>query len=140
MPKVTFLFLFFFSQVVPLNDEVTLSKIHQTLRLRYFRDIILSDVRDESFSALIHSLIYFNNMDIINSIQQNRKFCSELFSILSKEDTTKDMKDEALKFVMQLCQMANVVQISTRLNMYRYVEITLLLPRYAGLVTLPFFI
>ncbi|KAL1931324.1 hypothetical protein VTP01DRAFT_10461 [Rhizomucor pusillus] len=105
--------------VVPLNDEVTLSKIHHTLRLRFFRDVILSDVRDENFAATMNSLIYFSNMDIIGSIQENRKFCSELFSIITKEDATKEMKDEALKFVMQLCQMANIVQVSTRLNMYR---------------------
>lgn len=107
---------------MPLNDEVTLSKIHHTLRLRFFRDVILSDVRDENFAATMNSLIYFSNMDIIGSIQENRKFCSELFSIITKEDATKEMKDEALKFVMQLCQMANIVQVSTRLNMYRLVH------------------
>ncbi|ORY98013.1 component of IIS longevity pathway SMK-1-domain-containing protein [Syncephalastrum racemosum] len=105
--------------VVPIKDEATLSKIHQTYRLRYLKDAILPETNDDAFVSIVHSLIFFNHIDIINHFQHNSKFLTDLFRIFKDKDVSFEKKTEASKFIVQLCIMAKSLQASARAGLYK---------------------
>lgn len=105
--------------VVPIKDEATLSKIHQTYRLRYLKDAILPETNDDAFVSIVHSLIFFNHIDIINHFQHNSKFLTDLFRIFKDDDVSFEKKTDASKFIVQLCIMAKSLQASARAGLYK---------------------
>jgi len=69
-----------FKQVVPItNDEVT-SKIHQTFKLLYLKDVVLPRVLDDNTFGSINSYVYFNNVDIVDKLRQDSDFLNELYA------------------------------------------------------------
>ncbi|KAG2209143.1 hypothetical protein INT45_004552, partial [Circinella minor] len=105
--------------VVPIENKTVNSKIQQTLRLKYLKDVILGDTIDDSLVSILHSLIFFNNIDIINYFESNHDYLDELFEIFRDNDASNEKKKEASKFVIQLCIMARAVQTSARAGLAR---------------------
>lgn len=96
-----------------------MQKVHQNFRLRYLKDVILVDSLDESLASILQSLIFFNHIDIINSIQQNREFLTELFRVFKSEESSETTKKDTVKFALQLCTIAKSLQASSRVSLYR---------------------
>lgn len=48
-------------QAIPIKDPLALSKIHQTYRIGYLKDVVLPRVLDESTLASLNSMIHSNN-------------------------------------------------------------------------------
>ena len=53
-----------FKEPVPLRNPEIRSKIHQTYRIGYVRDVILPRTLDESAFSTLSSSISFNNVDV----------------------------------------------------------------------------
>ncbi|KAI9319885.1 component of IIS longevity pathway SMK-1-domain-containing protein [Dichotomocladium elegans] len=105
--------------VVPIRDKATFAKIHETYRIKYLKEIIFSDSRDDALGSLLHSLIFFNDIDIISNIQKDTELLTEIFEIFSDEKSTTERKVEASKFILQICNMAKTLQPAHRASLYR---------------------
>lgn len=70
-----------FREVVPIRDGPTLTKIHQTYRLQYLKDVILARIIDDPTFSMLNSFIFFHQVDIVQHLQNDEAFLNELFSI-----------------------------------------------------------
>lgn len=109
-----------FRQVVPIPDESILTKIHQTFRIQYLKDVILARTLDDSTFAVVNSLIFYYQADIVIFCSTNESFLSSLFQLFEHEShATGDKKAEAIIFLQQLCATGKQVQLPSRLALYR---------------------
>lgn len=68
-------------QPIVINDETVQLKIHATYRLQYLKDVILGRALDDSTFNVLNSYIIFNQIDIINHVQHDERFLSEVVSL-----------------------------------------------------------
>ncbi|TIA91402.1 hypothetical protein E3P99_01069 [Wallemia hederae] len=113
-----------YKEVVPISDAGLKSKIHQTYRLLYLKDVILARTLDDSTFTLLNSFVYYNQIDIIKHIQNDKEFLDKLFGIFSDDatdsaDTAPTLRQDAVLFLRDLCTMGKNVQIQTRQELYR---------------------
>ncbi|CAI5977661.1 unnamed protein product [Closterium sp. NIES-64] len=69
-----------YREAVPIQDPSLRSKIHQTYRLGYIKDVILPRVLDDQTYGTFNSLILFNN------VEGDKPFLSDLFSQLRSKE------------------------------------------------------
>lgn len=79
-----------FKQVVPFREEAVRRKIHQTYRLQYLKDVVLARILDDPTFNVLNSFIIFNHIDIINHIQHDDAFLSELFGMYAESEEVDD--------------------------------------------------
>ena len=73
--------------MVPITDLGLKSKIHQTYRLLYLKDVVLARTLDDSTFTLLNSFVYYNQIDIIKHIQNDITFLDKLFGIFRDPNT-----------------------------------------------------
>ncbi|RUS19445.1 component of IIS longevity pathway SMK-1-domain-containing protein [Endogone sp. FLAS-F59071] len=105
--------------VVPIKDKAIESKIHQTFRLQYLKDVVLARTLEDSTFAVLNSLIFFNHVDIVNHLQHDAEFLKELFSILDNKAESLQRKRDVVLFVQQFCAIAKNLQMASRAGLYR---------------------
>ncbi|KAF2972275.1 hypothetical protein GQX73_g1243 [Xylaria multiplex] len=106
-----------FREVVRIEDQDILKKIHQTYRLQYLKDVVLARILDDNTFSVLNSLIFFNQVDIVTHVQANSPFLGELFNIFkSSYDPTR--KKEAVLFIQQCCAIAKNLQPPARQTLY----------------------
>jgi protein phosphatase-4 regulatory subunit 3 len=117
-----------FRQVVEIKDDTIRNKIHQTYRLLYLKDVVLARVLDDPTFGILNGFVFFNQVDIINHIQSNESFLTELFADFKEQPgDAKPLENEALDerkrdivmFLQQLMLMGKGVQVPNRLALYR---------------------
>ncbi|CAG8668794.1 9859_t:CDS:2, partial [Acaulospora colombiana] len=77
-------------QVVEIRDTSIRMKVHQTYRLQYLKDVVLARVLDDPIFNVLNSLIIFNQIDIVNYIQNEEYFLKEVFSIFLRPSEGAD--------------------------------------------------
>ncbi|KAG0479849.1 hypothetical protein HPP92_010412 [Vanilla planifolia] len=84
-----------FKEAIPIKDSTVLSKIHQTYRIGYIKDVILPRVLDEATISTLNSIIHANNAVVISMLKDDASFIQELFrrmrSPLSSAQSKQDM-------------------------------------------------
>ncbi len=119
-----------FREPVHFEDEQFRAKIHQTYRLLYLKDVVLARVLDDPNFNIINSLLFFNQVDIINYIQSNESLLNSVFGTFkrrpeSETDTDANIKAadahkaEVVALLHQLVLMGKNVQLPNRLGLYR---------------------
>uniref|UniRef100_L2GG23 Suppressor of mek1 n=1 Tax=Colletotrichum fructicola (strain Nara gc5) TaxID=1213859 RepID=L2GG23_COLFN len=88
-------------------------KIHQTYRLQYLKDVVLARILDDPTFSVLNSLIFFNQVDIVQHLQGNSGFLSELFSIFKPTQPDQKKKKDAVLFIQQCCAIAKNLQPQT---------------------------
>ncbi|KAI8643853.1 component of IIS longevity pathway SMK-1-domain-containing protein [Parasitella parasitica] len=107
-------------QVVDLADESIKRKIDQTFRLEYLQGILQSGGdADEGLLGVLNNMIFQNHAELVNYIQNNHSFLSEIFQIIRDKDTTEAKRNETIRFVHQLCALTKQMQNSVRVSLYR---------------------
>lgn len=87
-----------YKEVVAFRDETIKKKIHQTYRLQYLKDVVLARVLDDPTFNVLNSFIVFNQIDIINHIQNDETLLKDLFHRFEKpngEDVHVEPKPSA---------------------------------------------
>lgn len=110
-----------------INDFAIQNKIHQTYRLHYLREVVLSRVLDEGTFGILNGFIFFNQVDIVNHVQNNDGLLVELLfpfkaqtaSAEPDESPLDEKKRDALIFLHQLLVLSKPVQMAGRLALYR---------------------
>ncbi|KAI0200126.1 DUF625-domain-containing protein [Astrocystis sublimbata] len=105
-----------FREVVRIEEPGILQKIHQTYRLQYLKDVVLARILDDNTFSVLNSLIFFNQVDIVQHLQANSSFLSELFNIFKAAQDTR--KREAVLFIQQCCAIAKNLQPPARTTLY----------------------
>lgn len=107
-----------YKEVVPIEDEVIQRKIHQTYRLQYLKDVVLARILDDPTFSVLNSLIFFNQVDIVQHLQGNTTFLNELFGIFRGVPPEQRRKKDAVLFIQQCCAIAKNLQPPARQTLY----------------------
>jgi protein phosphatase-4 regulatory subunit 3 len=107
-----------YKEVVPIEDDQTRRKIHQTYRLQYLKDVVLARILDDPTFSVLNSLIFFNQVDIVQHLQANANFLNELFGIFNSPFQDQKKKKEAVLFIQQCCSIAKNIQPPARQTLY----------------------
>ncbi|KAF5254796.1 hypothetical protein FANTH_535 [Fusarium anthophilum] len=107
-----------YKEVVPIEEEQIRRKIHQTYRLQYLKDVVLARILDDPTFSVLNSLIFFNQVDIVQHLQANAAFLNELFGIFRPTNSDQKRKKEAVLFIQQCCAIAKNIQPPARQTLY----------------------
>lgn len=132
-----------FVEIVPIPDASIKQKIHQTYRLQYIKDVIMPRALDDSAFQIVNSIIYFNQVDIVQYLTGRAAFWKELFESAfpenkvngtteehkepstngtSKEDRAQQKQqrqEETIAFLQSYGQMVKQLQPSLRTPAFR---------------------
>ncbi|KAK0643557.1 component of IIS longevity pathway SMK-1-domain-containing protein [Cercophora newfieldiana] len=107
-----------YKEVVRIEDEQIRRKIHQTYRLQYLKDVVLARILDDPTFSVLNSLIFFNQVDIVQHLQSNVGFLTDLFGIFADPNEEQLRKKEAVLFIQQCCAIAKNLQPPARQTLY----------------------
>ncbi|KAL3829337.1 hypothetical protein ACJIZ3_018139 [Penstemon smallii] len=108
-----------FKEVIPIKDPVVLSKIHQTYRVGYLKDVILPRGFDEAVVANLNSIIHSNNSIVISLLKVDNTFIKELFVKLKSPTTTIESKKNLVHFLHEFCTLSKSLQMVQQLQLFR---------------------
>ncbi|KAF9894073.1 Platinum sensitivity protein [Aspergillus nanangensis] len=107
-----------YKEVVPIKDPVILCKIRYTWRLQYLKDVVLARILDDPTFSVLNSLIFYNQVEIVNHIQSNGLFLKELFSVFDPRSADAKRKEDAVQFLHQCASIAKNIQAPARANLF----------------------
>ncbi|XP_003416056.1 serine/threonine-protein phosphatase 4 regulatory subunit 3B-like [Loxodonta africana] len=101
-----------FKEVIPITDCELKQKIRQTHRLQYIHDILLPipSMFEENMLSALTTCIFFNKVEIVNLLQNNDKFLSEVFAQLTAKTTADDQLRELVFFLKEFCAFSQTLQ------------------------------
>ncbi|CAI5463518.1 unnamed protein product [Closterium sp. Yama58-4] len=103
-----------YREAVPIQDPALRSKIHQTYRLGYIKDVILPRVLDDQTYGTFNSLILFNNVEVVSTLQGDKPFLTDLFSQLRSKDPSSPAFRDLVRFLQEFCSLHKHLQITQR--------------------------
>lgn len=106
-----------YKEVVEIKDQNIKKKIRQTWRLQYLKDVVLARILDDPTFGVLNSLIFFNQVDIVQHLQNNGVFLKELFNIFHTECTEPKRKEQAVHFLQQCAAIAKTLQMQSRASL-----------------------
>lgn len=104
--------------MVPIKDPLIRRKIRYTWRLQYLKDVVLARILDDPTFSVLNSLIFFNQVEIVNHIQSNAQFLKELFTVFDPRNTDNKRKEDAVQFLHQCAVIAKNLQAPARANLF----------------------
>ncbi|CAN1194989.1 Serine/threonine-protein phosphatase 4 regulatory subunit 3 [Linum perenne] len=108
-----------FKEAIPIRDPTVLSKIHQTYRVGYLKDVILARVLDEGTVANLNSIIHANNASVVSSLKDDSTFIQELFARLRSPNTSAESKKNLVYFLHEFCSLSKSLQMVQQLRLFR---------------------
>ncbi|KAB8067139.1 component of IIS longevity pathway SMK-1-domain-containing protein [Aspergillus leporis] len=107
-----------YKEVVPIKDALIRRKIRYTWRLQYLKDVVLARILDDPTFSVLNSLIFFNQVEIVNHIQSNGPFLKELFLVFDPRNADAKRKEDAVQFLHQCAAIAKNLQAPARANLF----------------------
>ncbi|KAK4251461.1 component of IIS longevity pathway SMK-1-domain-containing protein [Corynascus novoguineensis] len=107
-----------YKEVVRIQDEQVRRKIHMTYRLQYLKDVVLARILDDPTFSVLNSLIFFNQVDIVQHLHTTPGFMQDLFAIFHDPHEQPLRKKEAVLFIQQCCAIAKNLQPPARQGLY----------------------
>ncbi|XP_020254939.1 serine/threonine-protein phosphatase 4 regulatory subunit 3B isoform X2 [Asparagus officinalis] len=108
-----------FKEAIPIKDSSVLSKIHQTYRLGYIKDVILPRVLDEATMTSLNSIIHANNGVVIQLLKDDTSFIQELFARMRSSSTSPESKRNLVLFLHEFCSLSKSLQLVQQLRLFR---------------------
>ncbi|KGN47466.2 hypothetical protein Csa_022940 [Cucumis sativus] len=108
-----------FKEAIPIKDPLVLSKIHQTYRIGYLKDVVLARVLDESTIANLNSIIHANNALVVSLLKDDNTFIQELFVRLKLPTTSEESKKNLVHFLHEFCSLSKNLQMVQQLRLFR---------------------
>ncbi|KAJ4956492.1 hypothetical protein NE237_013275 [Protea cynaroides] len=108
-----------FKEAIPIKDPVVLSKIHQTYRIGYIKDVILQRVLDEVTVANLNSIIHANNAEVVSLLKDGNTFIQELFTKMRSPSLTVESKKNLVFFLYEFCSLSKSLQLVHQLRLFR---------------------
>ncbi|KAJ6816673.1 serine/threonine-protein phosphatase 4 regulatory subunit 3B isoform X2 [Iris pallida] len=108
-----------FKEAIPIKNSSVLSKIHQTYRVGYIKDVILPRVLDEATIASLNSIIHGNNAIVISLLKDDTSFIQELFARMESPSTSSESKRNLVLFLHEFCSLSKSLQLVQQLRLLR---------------------
>ncbi|PKA62990.1 hypothetical protein AXF42_Ash007786 [Apostasia shenzhenica] len=108
-----------FKEAIPIKDPLVLSKIHQTYRIGYIKDVILPRSLDEATVASLNSIIHANNAAVISLLKDDASFIQELFGRMKSPSTSAESKRDMVLFLHEFCSLGKSLQMVQQLRLLR---------------------
>ncbi|CAI7885833.1 unnamed protein product, partial [Closterium sp. NIES-53] len=77
-------------------------------------DVILPRVLDDQTYGTFNSLILFNNVEVVSTLQGDKPFLSDLFSQLRSKDPSSPAFRDLVRFLQEFCSLHKHLQITQR--------------------------
>ena len=106
-----------YKEVVEIKDQGIKRKIRQTWRLQYLKDVVLARILDDPTFSVLNSLIFFNQVDIVQHLQNNTPFLKELFAIFDPANPDAKRKEDAVHFLQHCAAVAKTLQMASRASL-----------------------
>ncbi|KAK2149303.1 hypothetical protein LSH36_455g01017 [Paralvinella palmiformis] len=105
-----------FKEVIPIQNEDLLQKIHQTYRVQFIQDVILPtpSVFEENMLSTLTSFVFFNKVEIVSMIQEDEKFLPSLFEVLTSDETDDEKRKDCILFLKEFCTFSQTLQAHNR--------------------------
>lgn len=119
-----------FKEVIPISNPDLLAKIHQTYRVQYIQDVVLPapSVFEDNMLSTLSSFIFFNKVEIVNLIQEDERFLSELFAQLTDESTEDSKRQDLVLFLREFCNFSQNLQPQAKEAFYKTLTALGILP------------
>ncbi|KAK1294156.1 hypothetical protein QJS10_CPA16g01641 [Acorus calamus] len=108
-----------FKEAIPIKDTIVLSKIHQTYRIGYLKDVILPRVLDEAVVANLNAIINANNAVVVSLLKDDTAFIQELFVQMRSSAISTDSKRNLVLFLQEFCNLSKSLQLVQQLRLFR---------------------
>ena len=108
-----------FKEAIPIKDPLVLSKIHQTYRIGYLKDVVLARVLDDAIIANLNSVIHANNAIVVSLLKDDSTFIQELFARLRSPSTSMESKKNLVYFLHEFCSLSKSLQVVQQLRFFR---------------------
>jgi len=101
-----------FKEVVPFHDPALVTKIHQTFRLQYIKDVVLAKILDDGTCATINAMIFYNQIEIIGHIQNDESF--QLALSVIHLSSISDITSFFLSYTLRTSQVLKAQHVAAR--------------------------
>ncbi|XP_057429694.1 uncharacterized protein LOC130722858 [Lotus japonicus] len=108
-----------FKEAIPIKNSVVLSKIHQTYRIGFLKDVVLARVLDEATAANLNSIIHGNNATVVSLLKDDNTFIQELFARLKSPTTSPESKKNMVHFLYEFCGLSKSLQMVQQHRLFR---------------------
>lgn len=101
-----------FREAIPIKNAELLAKIHQTYRVQYIQDIVLPTptVFEDNLLSTLSSFIFFNKVEIVKIIEEDERFLTDLFKLLTDEKTSDLKRRDLVLFLKEFCNFSQNLQ------------------------------
>ncbi|KAM3338171.1 serine/threonine-protein phosphatase 4 regulatory subunit 3 isoform X1 [Capsicum galapagoense] len=106
-------------EAIPIKDSVVLSKIRQTYRVGYLKDVMLAQMLDEATIANLNSIISSNNAMVVSRLKDDNTFIQELFAKLRSPTTSAESKKKLIHFLHEFCTLSKSLQMVQQVRLLR---------------------
>ncbi|XP_062198148.1 uncharacterized protein LOC133900883 isoform X2 [Phragmites australis] len=108
-----------FKEAIPIKNDSVVSKIHQTYRIGYLKDVILPRILDDATLASLNTMIHTNNASIISLLKDDTCFIRELFAKMRSADISMESKRELVLFLHEFCTLSKSLPLVQQLRLFR---------------------
>ncbi|XP_050296359.1 serine/threonine-protein phosphatase 4 regulatory subunit 3 isoform X3 [Anthonomus grandis grandis] len=110
-----------FREAIPIKNQELLAKIHQTFRVQYIQDVVLPtpSVFEENLLSTLSSFIFFNKVEIVSLVQEDEKFLTELFTMLTDVNTPNAKRRDLVLFLKEFCNYSQNLQPQGKDSFYK---------------------
>ncbi|VDN29250.1 unnamed protein product, partial [Gongylonema pulchrum] len=101
-----------FREVLPIHNEELRQKIHQTYRVQYVQDVCLPapSLFEENLLSVLNSHLFFNRIDIVSLLQDDKQLLKDLFDQLKDSETTPERRKDLAMFLKEFCCFSTSLQ------------------------------
>ncbi|ORX56350.1 DUF625-domain-containing protein [Hesseltinella vesiculosa] len=104
---------------VPLNSDHIMTKIRETFRMQYLKDVILARSLNKELASALQHAILLSQMDIIDHIGNDHVFLGDLFDLQKQPSATLEQKQKVVSCVLQLISISKGLSIAQRTSLFR---------------------
>lgn len=108
-----------FKEAIPIKNPLVLSKIHETYRVGYIKDVILPRILDEATIASLNSIIHANNATVVSLLKDDSTFIQELFARMRSSTISVESKKNLVLFLHEFCNLSKSLQLVQQMRLFR---------------------
>ncbi|XP_078161602.1 binding protein [Carex rostrata] len=108
-----------FKEAIPIKNNSVLTKIHQSYRVGYIKDVILPRALDDATIASLNSIIHSNNAVVISLLKDDSCFIQDLFAKMKSDAVSCDSKRDLVLFLHEFCSLSKSLQLVQQLRLFR---------------------
>jgi len=108
-----------FKEAIHIENVSVISKIHQTYRIGYLKDVILPRILDDATLASFNTMIHSNNASVISMLKDDTPFIRQLFARMRSSDISMESKRELVLFLHEFCTLSKSLPVVQQLRLFR---------------------